>query len=268
MRQLILQENPDKNGCFCISGKEYKYLYQVLRVRVGDMISIRALDDCLYNSTVAKIEENNKKIILQVCSTSVTNDSDDKTITRGVQANSIEKNQNNIEYWLFQFLPKPQKLEQIVKQATECGVKNIIPIIGEYSEKSSVLAMSNGKIERLERIIKEARQQSGSPINTKVFPCMTLEDAMKEWKSVEQEKIGFVLSEREDGDGDIRKIVATNKNFGTIGIVVGSEGGLSPKEVEYLLSYKEFNPIHFHGNILRCETAALYGIAAVQTAVN
>ena len=51
-------------------------------------------------------------------------------------------------------------------------------------------------------------------------------------------------------------------------IAVGSEGGLSPDEVRILEEKALFVPIHFAVNILRCETAALYGIAAVQTEIN
>ena len=47
---------------------------------------------------------------------------------------------------------------------------------------------------------------------------------------------------------------------------MGSEGGISPAEVE-ILQKEHFEPIHFDVNILRCETAALYGIAAVQSAI-
>lgn len=266
MRQLIIEQNPDSKGGVVVSGKDYRYLRQVLRVRVGDMLSLRCPDGQLRNSTVAKIEENSKRILLQVCADT----QEEKSITRGVQAQSIqeEKESGKIEYWLFQFLPKPQKLEQIVRQATECGIKYIVPIIGEYSEKSSVKAMESSKQERMERIIKEARQQSGSPVNTQLLPCVTVQEAMEQWNQVQEEKIGFVLSERNDGDGDIRKLIATKQNLGTIGVIVGSEGGLSPAEVEFLLSDKDLVPVHFSGNILRCETAALYGIAAVQTAVN
>ena len=67
MRQLILQQNPDKNGSVTVIGKDYRYLRQVLRVRVGDMLSLRCPDGQLYNSTVVKIEENTKKIFLQIC---------------------------------------------------------------------------------------------------------------------------------------------------------------------------------------------------------
>lgn len=267
MRQLILEQNPDKKGIVAVTGKDYRYLKQVLRVKPGDMVNLRCKDGQLYNSTVSKIEENSKRVILQVCA--ATGESE-KTITRGVQADEIQSDNQaaKYEYWLFQFIPKPQKFEQIVRQATECGIKYIVPVIGEYSEKSSVLALEGSKLERLDRIVKEARQQSGSPVDTKILPCLKIDEALDKWNESEDEKIGFVLSERAEKENDIRKLVASKCNFGKIGIVVGSEGGLSLEEVERLKNDGNFFPVHFPVNILRCETAALYGIAAVQTAVN
>lgn len=170
------------------------------------------------------------------------------------------------EYWLFQFMPKPQKFEQIVRQATECGIARIIPIIGEYSEKNSVHALENSKKERLERIIKEARQQSGSPVNTVVENAVTLEEAVEMWAQ-NDDKEGFVLCEREDKSENIRDVLKANENVKKICIAVGSEGGISPQEVDFLNKKGLFHIVHFSVNILRCETAALYGIAAVQTAV-
>lgn len=265
MRQYILDKNPDKNGLIVICGKDFRYLRQVLRVKPGDMINVRLPDGSLKNSTVAQIDEKSKKVILQICSDTGNKNS----ITRGVQAdeiNSVVEENSGIEYWLFQFIPKPQKFEQIVRQATECGVSKIIPIVGEFSEKSSVSALSDSKAERLERIVKEARQQSGSPINTIIEKPVSLEDGVKLWNS-DSQSVGFVLSERDEGIGTIREIIQKQSNVKRICIAVGSEGGISPMELEFLVEKASFHPIHFSGNILRCETAALYGIAAVQTAV-
>ena len=265
MRQFILEKNPDKKGIIVLGGKDYRYLFQVLRVKAGDMVSVRLPDGELKNSTVAKIDDKQKKITLQLCADTEQN------ITRGVQASEIELSaEAGVEYWLLQFIPKPQKLEQIIRQATECGVKRIVPVIGEYSEKSSVSSLMGPKKERLSRIIKEARQQSGSPVDTVVEEAVTLEKAVDLWRqtgndSSEDEAVGFVLSERNDGDGNIRKILAGKKELKRICIVCGCEGGISPQEVDFLIKKSLFYPIHFSVNILRCETAALYGIAAVQS---
>ena len=282
MRQLILEKQNIKNGLIIIEGKDFRYLRQVLRVRVGDMLNVRLPDGALENSTVAQVDDKSKKITLQICAKtdSGAGNATADSITRGVQATEIENSvlsQNGVEYWLFQFLPKPQKFELIVRQATECGVSKIIPIIGEYTEKSSVYALQGNKKERIERIIKEARQQSGSPIDTRVVAPVSLEEALEMWADAKgqcpkESALGFVLSERDDCSNNLHKVIEERKSknikIEKIGIGVGSEGGLSPEEVTILQEKGLFYPIHFAVNILRCETAALYGIAAVQSAVN
>ena len=175
-----------------------------------------------------------------------------------------------IQFSLFQFIPKPQKLELIVRQATECGVKNIIPVISEYAQKGNVDALMGGKKDRLERIIREARQQSGSPVETTVFEPVTVEQAVDLWNKMKEEaggekSVGYVLSERavvrqahQPHESEVPEHVA---------IFCGNEGGISPDELELLTKKALLQPVHFSVNILRCETAALYGIAAIQTAI-
>lgn len=279
MRQFIVENKQIRDGLIQLEGKDYRYLRQVLRARAGDMISVRLPDGSLSNATVAKIDEGSRRITLQLCAAT------GETITRGVQADEIAAGVSGgaglaqVEYWLFQFLPRPQKFELIVRQATECGVEVIVPVIGEYTEKSSAQAIAGAKKERLERIIKEARQQSGSPVNTRVTEPMSLEQAIDLWKSgfdtasgqLNHQNVAFVLSERDGCSGNLRSSVQAAGGLEQIkkaAIAVGSEGGISPDEVRLLEEKGLFVPIHFAVNILRCETAALYGIAAVQSEIN
>ena len=274
MRQLLINKEI-KNGLVVLDGKDFRYLRQVLRARPGDMINVRLADGSLKNATLALVDDKNRSVTLQLCA-----DTDSaKSITRGVQASEIEgATVSATEYWLFQFLPRPQKFEQIVRQAAECGVSVIIPVIGEYTEKSSATAIQGAKRERLDRIIKEARQQSGSPIDTKVLEPMGLEEAVALWTggfdtrlAAHSTTVAFVLSERDDCDGNLRKGVeeaASKSEIKRAAIAVGSEGGISPAEVSFLQEKGLFTPIHFAVNILRCETAALYGIAALQNEIN
>jgi 16S rRNA (uracil1498-N3)-methyltransferase len=236
------------------------------------MISVRLPDGSLKNATVAFVDEGARVVTLQVCAAT------GETITRGVQAEEIAggvaaAGAGQVEYWLFQFLPRPQKFELIVRQATECGVAVIVPVVGDFSEKSSAQALQGAKKERLERIIKEARQQSGSPIDTKVLEPVSLEKAIELWNEAcgAGEAVAFVLSERDDCSGNLRATVQKAGGIEKIkkaAIAVGSEGGISPEEVKLLEEKGLFVPVHFAVNILRCETAALYGIAAVQSEVN
>ena len=265
MRQLILDKMPDKKGIVSVEGSDFKYLRQVLRVKSGDMINLRLLDGTLQNSTVAAVDDKSKKILLQICANTSSRTVTRGTVTRGVQAEKIQSEVASLsqEYILFQFIPKPQKFEQIVRQATECGVKTIVPVIGEYSERSSLLALQGNKKDRLEKIIREARQQSGSPVETVVTEAMTLGEALGRY----ERDVAFVLYERQGDEGtSTAELLKTNPQAKKIGIACGCEGGISPNEIELLTKKGLFIPVHFSVNILRCETAALYGIAAVQVA--
>lgn len=276
MRQFILEKNPDKKGIVTLTGKDFKYLHQVLRIKNGDMLNASLPDGSLQNFTVANVDYKAHKIILQICADSTfSNDVSNKNITRGVSATEILQESIYTEYWLFQFIPRFQKLEQIVKQATECGIKKILLINGEYTEKSSLMALSESKKERLEKIIKEARQQSGSPVQTEFTPPLSLQEALTLWneyiskKNLSSENVAaMVLSERNENTEFVENLVKNKKAISLAGIAVGNEGGLSPAEVENLVKNGNFLPVHFSGNILRCETAALYGIASAQILID
>jgi 16S rRNA (uracil1498-N3)-methyltransferase len=264
MRQFIVSSVPDKNGIISVSGKDFRYLRQVLRVKIGDMINVRLSDGTLSNTTVCNILENQKQIQLQICQKG----SADESVTRGVQAEQISSANASIEYWLFQFIPKASKMEQIIRQATECGIKNIVPVIGEYSQKNNVLAMESSKKDRFLRIVREARQQSGSPVETTILDAVSLKEAISLWNEetlADGEKAAVVLWECCEQTKTVHEVLSKS-DIKKVAIVIGSEGGISPSEIQEL-SLNGFIPIHFDTNILRCETAALYGIAAVQCAL-
>lgn len=276
MRQFISREFPDKKGLLRICGKDFRYLRQVLRLKTGDMFSVRFSDGTLQNTTVCNIDENSREIVLQICGKSENPENLD--VTRGTKADEIQNSCPETEYFLFQYIAKPVKMEQIIRQATECGVKYIIPVCGEFSQKQNILSMQHSKKERIERIVREARQQSGSPVETEILEPLSTEGAISLWKekksslSSDEKSVAVVLWERNEKTASLKKIFqpeTENKDekIKKIAIVVGCEGGISPVEIELLLS-SGFNAIHFPGNILRCETAALYGIAAVQSALN
>lgn len=276
MRQFISKEFPDKKGLLRIRGKDFRYLRQVLRLKSGDMLSVRFSDGTLQNTTVCAVDENSREILLQICGKS--ENSENLDVTRGTKAEEIQNSSPEIEYFLFQYIAKPVKMEQIIRQATECGVKYVIPVCGEFSQKQNILSMQHSKKERIERIVREARQQSGSPVETEILEPVSTENAISFWQekksfgsadSSEQNSVAVVLWERNEKTVSLKKIIQpeNSEKIKKIAIVVGCEGGISPAEIDLLLS-AGFNAIHFPGNILRCETAALYGIAAVQSALN
>lgn len=266
MRQLVLEQDVDKNGIIVLEGKKFHYLKSVLRVKSGDMIYARLPGDKLMQMTVALIED--KRIVLQLAGNGKVN------INSGseIKAPPSEK-QNQCELFLFQFVAKPPKMELIIRQAVECGVRYIVPVAGAFCQKGNIESAkkrSEEKNSRWDNIITEALQQSGSAVETEVTKVMSVKEAIDFWTQktqntgAENKSLATVLYEQTSGTQKLHEAFKNSEGLKCAAIAVGAEGGIMPEEIKQL-SDAGFIPIHFDTNILRCETAALYGIAAIQT---
>jgi len=254
MRQFIASEQLKENTIIAISEKEVHYLKNVLRLKPGESIDVRLLDGSLLEMSLVK--KNTKWLLQKVLGA--------KKKENGVLANQLDT--EDLEIHLLQCEIKPQKMDLVIRQATECGVKKIVPILGDFSQGIS----TEKKHERWLKIIKEARQQSGSAIATELAEKMTFDEYLaKEEKNVEsiKKKLAFkcYLSENKRDDSLFSLLMKKGKPD-IIHIAVGCEGGISKREAE-LLEKSGFSPLHLLTNILRSETAALYGLAVLQNAV-
>ncbi len=182
MRQFVCAASPNSKGLLEITGKDFHYLRKVLRKAAGDMINLSLPGGGQQEATICKVDDGAKKITLQVCDSQGENPSQAKNHSQAhnVAAQNCSQAQNvrasRTQLALLQFIPKPQKMELIVRQATECGVSAIVPVIGEYTQAGFEKALQ--KSDRFEKIIREARQQSGSQVETKFFPPQKLSAAL------------------------------------------------------------------------------------------
>ncbi len=255
MRQFISSSLPDKKGRITLSTKEKHYLKSVLRLKDGDKLTVRLSsgDLCVMKVVLKKDKDKAKTEVLLELVEQLIND------------DKIEKN----NFYLFQFLPKGQKMDLIVRQATECGAVSVVPIVGDYTVGGKE---DSRKLDRWNRIVREAKQQSGSATETKVLQPTKLENALEFWKEekkrTQAESLAIVLCEKnveEQSLFSLFKKCDLTKPI-CVAFAVGCEGGISDKEL-HSLHECGFKSIHLDTNILRAETAALYGFAAVQTAL-
>ena len=266
MRQFVSAVAPNSKGLLEITGKDFHYLRKVLRLAAGDMVSLSLPGGFSQDATVCKIDDGAKKMALQICATP-------RNDKHSSQAQDSAASRTRLA--LLQFIPKPQKMELIVRQATECGVSAIVPVIGEYTQAGCEKALQ--KPDRFEKIIREARQQSGSQVETKIFQPQKLEAALDLIDGIVPDSLKLFLYERTDGtvsfkdalldQGQNRSQAQDAAAARPCVYAVGSEGGISPGECELLLS-RGFKAVHFNTNILRCETASLYAAAAIQSALD
>ena len=250
MKNFILQTQPVEGGIIRLYEKDYHYLVRVRRLRSG--MSFNAILPGGPKTTVRILSTKDNILIGQCIEEEET------------QPGKLPPGSLLPEIALFQGLPRGAKMDLIVRQAAEAGVSVIAPFNGEYSQ--GVPAKDSGeKIKRWERIIKEARQQSGSITETIVMPPCSFDALLEYWGSLREKynhPLGLVLHQEPLEKGTLHGYLRNDPDF--VVLAVGPEGGFSPGELTQFIE-TDFRPLLMGNTILRTETAALYGIAAIRT---
>jgi 16S rRNA (uracil1498-N3)-methyltransferase len=198
----------------------------------------------------------------------------DKNLLTGIISNPSSSSQvNPPRIILFQALPKADKMDLIVRQAAEAGVAEIVPFVSEHSvgakgsgrkaASKREAEVSAQKFTRWQRIIKEARQQSGSKIATSICRPMTINELINYWKKINKAGIIGILLHHEGLEQKSLHCYLNNIP-NVVTLVIGPEGGFSNTEVSLFLE-NGFKPFIIGDTILRTETAALYFTAAIKT---
>ena len=156
--------------------------------------------------------------------------------------------------WL-QGVPKGDKLETIVKQATELGVAAIRPVFTERAIPRPGGATT--RIERLRTIAISACEQSHRAAVSVIQPAASLEQALRDLDP----RIALRLVAWEEGGEPFVRTVSLAAP-GPCAVLVGPEGGLSAREVELALAHG-FVAVSLGPRILRTETVAPALLAAL-----
>jgi 16S rRNA (uracil1498-N3)-methyltransferase len=152
-------------------------------------------------------------------------------------------------------IPKGEKLDLVIQKATELGVSEIILVQSERCIAKITKENKEKKFIRFNKIALEASEQSK---RTKVPTIEKLID----YKDIAKFKFdhGFIAYENED-DISFKDKIEKIKEGETIGILIGSEGGFSLKEVEYAIK-NNYQSISLGKRILRSETAVFYALTS------
>lgn len=152
-------------------------------------------------------------------------------------------------------LLKEQKLDLILQKSTELGVDEIVlaPFIRSIIRLDSKKEIS--KIERWKKIVKEASEQS-MRID---MPTIRLISKFNEIENFDG--VGIICSTTEK-ENNIKKYVQIHKKCDRINLVIGPEGGIDPKEEDYLesIGYKKAT---LGNQILRVETVPIYLLSII-----
>ena len=155
--------------------------------------------------------------------------------------------------YLFQGLPKADKMELIIQKAVELGAYEIIPV----ETKRCVVKLDGKKaakkVERWQQIAESAAKQSKRMLIPNVHQVLSFKEALKYAESMDIRLIPYELAK---GMQETKEILAAIEPGQSIGIFIGPEGGFEEKEVEAAIS-EGAKPITLGKRILRTETAGL-----------
>lgn len=248
MRQLVLPGDRAGDRRFVLDEKTSRYLLRVLRMGRGDSFS--ALDEA-GNRFLCTIEDASAAAAIVALAPEKDGAADVPSVARVA---------------LVQGLPKGPKMDLILRQAVEAGAAAVFPlqtrncVVRERNEKDIA-----EKLERRRKIVREALQQSGSTVRTKILPTAsidTLAKALSDEGFPPESSLLLMFHELPIAEKSLHECCA-GEPLPTV-VLVGPEGGFAPEETEAFRAMG-FQPVHFEGTILRTETAALFALAAVKT---
>ena len=161
--------------------------------------------------------------------------------------------------YLFQGLPKSDKMELIVQKAVELGVYQVIPV----TMKRSVVRLDDKKAakkaDRWNSIAESAAKQAGRNRIPEVTMPLSYKEALKMAEELDVILLPYELA---GGMEATREVIRQIKSGQSVGIFIGPEGGFEPEEVDVAVS-KGAKVITLGKRILRTETAGLATLAVL-----
>ena len=221
-----------ENNVYLLSRDDEYHIKKVMRMNKGDKIEI----------------VDNKKV--SICEIISFNPVKVKVIER-----KEENNENDKNIILVQSLVKEAKMDYVLQKGTELGVNEFYG----FKAVNSVIKeneKSNKKIERWQKIVKEASEQSKRNIIPKVNNIVDINELCKIKADV---KLLLTVNEMKK---NIKNILKEHKKYDTLIIVIGPEGGFTLKEEETLIQ-NGFISTSLGKRVLRSETASIVAISMI-----
>ena len=219
-----------------ITGADVNHIGNVLRMKIGEKIRISSEEGVSYFCRIAEITSD--EVFAEI---------------EAVDETGTELS-NNI--YLFQGLPKSDKMELVIQKAVELGVEEITPVemnrcVVKIEEKKK-----KSKQERWQSIAESAAKQSKRVVIPKVNDIISYKEFLNK---AEELSVLLVPYENKEGMKATKEALNEIKAGDTVGIIIGPEGCFYEKEID-LVTEKNGKTISLGSRILRTETAAIASV--------
>ena len=239
MHRFFADENGIVNGTACLNIEDSQHALRVLRLGSGDEIELV----CAPGRFLAEI----------------TGEADG--LVQVKVREELRRTEARTQVTLYQGLPKADKMELIVQKTTELGVHAICPVAMERCVVKLEGKDAGKKVERWQKIAREAVKQCARVTVPEVLPPKKLAQLEEELQQLDV----LIVPWEDARDGSIRQALTPfeEREALRVGILIGPEGGISEKEALWLADNAKAKLVTLGPRILRTETAGLCALTMV-----
>lgn len=223
-------------GTFDLPDDAAHHAGRVLRLKVGDEVEI--FDGEGQARTGVLVEIAGKRVVV------------------GELADSTVVRESPLRVVLAQGLPSGDKLDWVIQKATELGVSEIQPLATARSVVKLSAERAAKRQEHWQQIAISACEQCGRNGLPVIHPPQDLAKWLAQPRPAEDHKL-ILLPE------GASSLHAQAQPTGAVVLLIGAEGGFTDTESDLALQHG-YVPIRMGKRVMRTETAAIAGIAALQ----
>ena len=216
-----------------IIGSDVNHIKNVLRMKRGEEVQIS--------------DGNNKKYLCELEQITA------EEVCAIIKEELVTDTELPSKIYLFQGLPKSDKMELIIQKAVELGAYEIVPVATKRAVVKLDDKKAGKKVERWNGISESAAKQSGRSVVPKVDEVLSYEKAIQYATQLDVILIPYELA---DNMNQTKQVIESIRPGQSIGIFIGPEGGFETSEVECAIAHGA-KVITLGKRILRTETAGL-----------
>ena len=234
MHHFFVPQEQIGTDCIRIIGPDVNHIRNVLRMKTGEELRIcTGEDDRDFRCRITGMSQDE--------------------VTAQILWVEHSKAELPSRIFLFQGLPKGDKMEQIIQKAVELGVYQIVPVMTKRSIVRLTESKAASRIKRYQAICESAAKQSKRMIIPEVSGLMDFSQALDVAASLDHILIPY---EKAEGIEEARSIVGSIRPGESVGVFIGPEGGFEEEEVQQAQRLGA-RTITLGRRILRTETAGM-----------
>lgn len=240
MQRYFVKNNQIKSQRVTITGDDAHHISVVMRMRKQDEVIVCNQERVAYLCVIESFEKN--------------------SITLSIKEQINHNPELPINVTIAQGLIRREKTEEVIQKITELGAYQYIPLIMERSIVKLIKEQEDKKLERYQKIAKEASEQSHRTSLLQLSKAMSLKELIAIKNTFDLCLFAYEDMGRKS-DTTLKSLLSTFAKDNLL-VVIGPEGGFSGTEVD-ALTKEGFIPVGLGPRILRTETAPQYIMSVV-----